>query len=191
VTIGSNFSDYNATTNPDGVRHFFWTYDNSTNPIKIVTYSSGVRANRTAVSTSTIENARTTAVCPLWKGAIIFSRNNKIYEFNPSTETLSAGAKIELEIGAVVKNMYYYNGQITIVYNIGEDCYIRNATYDGTTYKLTYYADINIGEKCITSCMNRGSIYWISTSGIFQYAGQSQLVKAYKFTTNAVCAYNK
>jgi hypothetical protein len=39
--------------------------------------------------------------------------------------------------------------------------------------------------------MNRGSIYWISTSGIFQYSGQSQLVKAYPFTTSAICAYNK
>lgn len=191
ITVGSNLLDYNATTNPEWVRHFFWTYDNSINPIKIVTYSSSLRSNRTAVSTSTIDNARTTAVCILWKWAIIFARNNKIYEFNPSTETLTAWAKIELEIGAVIQNIYYYNGQITIVYNIGNDCYIRNATYDGATYKLTYYADISIWEKCLSSTMNRGMIYWISTSGIHQYNGQSQLVKAYNFTTSAICAYNK
>lgn len=197
ISVGSNLSDYNSSTNPEWVRHFFFTYDNSTNPIKIVTYVASVRANRTAVNTSwwaspaNIVSSRCTAVCYLWKGAIIFARGNKIYEFNPDTETLTAGAKIELEIGAVVKNMHYYNGTITIVYNIGNDCYIRSATYDGTTYKLTYYADINKWEKCFSSTMNRGIVYWVSTSWIFQYSGQSQLVKAYTFTTSAVCSYNK
>lgn len=197
ITVGSNTLDYNSTTNPEWIRHFFFTYDNATNPIKIVTYSGWVRANHTAVNTSgwaspaNIVSNRCTAVCYLWKGAIIFARGNKIYEFNPDTETLTAGAKIELEIGAVVKNIYYYNGSITIVYNIGNDCYIRNATYDGTTYKLTYYSDINKWEKCLSSTMNRGIVYWVSTSGIFQYSGQSQLVKAYTLTTSAVCSYNK
>jgi len=87
--------------------------------------------------------------------------------------------------------LYYYNWTITIVYNIGNDCYIRNATYDGTTYKLTYYADINKWEKCISSTMNRGILYWVSTSWIFQYSGQSQLVKAYAISTSAKCSYNK
>lgn len=197
ITVWSNASDYNSSTNPEWLRHFFFTYDNSTNPIKIVTYSGWVRANRTAVNTSwwaspaNIVSNRCTAVCYLWKGAIIFARGNKIYEFNPDTETLTAGAKIELEIGAVVKNLYYYNWQITIIYNIGNDCYIRNATYDGTTYKLTYYADINVWEKCLSSTSNRGIIYWISTSGIFQYSGQSQIVKSYTLSSSSICAYSK
>lgn len=197
ITVGSNFSDYNVTTNPEWVRHFFFTYDNATNPIKIVAYAAGVRANRTAINTSgwaspaNIVSNRCTAVCYLWKGSIIFARWNKIYELNPDTETLTAGAKIELEIGAVVKNLYYYNWTITIVYNIGNDCYIRNATYDGVIYKLTYYADISIWEKCIASTMNRWILYWISTSGIFTYSGQSQLVKAYTFSTGTVCFYSK
>lgn len=197
LSVWSNISDYNATTNPEWVRHFFFTYDNATNPIKIVTYSGWVLANRTAVNTSwwaspaNIISSRCTAVCYVWKWSIIFARGNKIYEFNPDTEVLSAWAKIELEIGAVVKNLYYYNWQITIVYNIGNDCYIRNATYDGVTYKLTYYADISKWEKCLSSTMNRGMLYWLSTSGIFQYSGQSQLVKAYTFTTGAICSYNK
>lgn len=113
--MGSNFSDYNVTTNPEGIRHFFFTYNNSTNQIKIVARVAGVNANRTAVNTSggaspaNIVSNRCSAVCYLWKGSIIFARGNKIYEFNPDTETLTAGAKIELEIGAVVQNLYYYN----------------------------------------------------------------------------------
>ena len=197
ITVGSNFSDYNVTTNPEWIRHFFFTNNGSTNPIKIVARVAGVNANRTAVNTSgwaspaNIVSNSCTAVCYLWKGSIIFARGNKIYEFNPDTETLTAGAKIELEIGAVVKNLYYYNGQITIVYNIWNDCYIRNATYDGVIYKLTYYADINPGDKCLSSTINRWMLYWISTSGIFQYSGQSQLVKKYPFTSSAICAYSQ
>ncbi len=199
VTVGSNLSDYNITTNPEWVRHFFFTYDNSTNPIKEVWYVAGVRAVLHTINTSwwaapaDITSNRCTAVCSIWNGSIIFARGNKIYTINPSVATplVASGAKIELEIGAVVQNLYYYNWQITIVYNIGNDCYIRNATYDGTTYKLTYYADINPGEKCISSTMSRGVIYWVSTSGIFQYSGQSQLVKAYTITTSALCSYNK
>ena len=204
VTVGSNLSDYDATTNPEWVRHIFFTYNNSTNQIQTVWYDAWVRVLWTwanwipaPINTSwwaspaNIVNNRCTAVRFLWKWSIIFARGNKIYEFNPDTSTLTAGAKIELEIGAVVQNLYYYNWQITIVYNIGNDCYIRNATYDGTTYKLTYYADINPGEKCISSTMSRGVIYWVSTSGIFQYSGQSQLVKAYTLTTSAICSYNK
>ena len=52
ITVGSNLSDYNSTTNPEWVRHFFFTYDNATNPIKIITYVAWVRANRTAINTS-------------------------------------------------------------------------------------------------------------------------------------------
>ena len=96
ITVGSNLQNYNASTNPEGVRHFFFTYDNSINPIKIVTYVAGVRANSTVVNTSggaapanIVALYRTTAVCYLWKGAIIFARGNKIYEFNPDTEVLA------------------------------------------------------------------------------------------------------
>lgn len=199
ITVGSNLSDYNVTTNPEWIRHFFFTYDNATNPIKEIWYVAWARAVLHTINTSgwaapaDIASNRCTAVCYLWKWSIIFARGNKIYEINPSVATplIATGAKIELEIGAVVKNLYYYNWQITIVYNIGNDCYIRNATYDGVTYKLTYYADISPGDKCLSSAINRWMLYWISTSGIFQYSGQSQLVKAYPFTSSAICAYNK
>lgn len=198
ITVGSNLSDYNATTNPEWVRHIFFTYDNSTNPIKIVGYTSGSRAIIwTAISTSggaspaNIVSSRTTAVCYLWKGAIIFARGSKIYELNPETATLSSWAKVELPVGAVVKYITYQGGLINFVYTINNDTYIHGCTYDGTTYKLYPYSDKKAWEKCINATHDGWYIYWLSTSGIFQYSGTSQLVKKYAFTTSAVCAYGK
>lgn len=197
-TIGSNNLDYNATTNPEWLRHFFFQHDNSTNPIKVVGYAWWVRALLSTVNTSGgVSPAnipawlRTTAVCYLWKGAIIFARGSKIYEINPETTTLSTGAKIELPVGAVVKYITYQGGLINIVYTINNDTYIHGCTYDGTNYKLYPYADKTVWEKCLSAVANGALIYWISTSGIFIYNWTSQLVKKFTFTTSALCAYNK
>lgn len=197
ITVGSNFSDYNASTNPEWVRTFFFTYDNSTNPIKSVGYSWGLRAVLATINTSwgtspanIPANLRTTAVCYLWKGAIIFARGSKIYEFNPETSTL-VGVKIELPVGAVVKYLTYQWGLINIVYTINNDTFIHSATYDGTSYKLYPYSNIQKWEKAISCANNGNSIYFLSTNWIFQYSGTIQMVKKVAFTINAVCAYNK
>ena len=39
ITVWSNILDYNVATNPEWIRHIFFTSDNSTNPIKIVGYA--------------------------------------------------------------------------------------------------------------------------------------------------------
>lgn len=199
ITVGSNVSDYNSTTNPEGIRHIFFTYNNSTNQIKIVWYSGWTRAIIwSAINTSGWAAPanipalyRTTAVCYLWKGAIIFARGSKIYELNPETAVLSTWAKIELPVGAVVKYITYQGWLINIVYTINNDTFIHGCTYDWTNYKLYPYADKTVGEKCLSAVANGAFINWISTTGIFLYNWTSQLVKKVTFTTWAVCSYNK
>lgn len=204
ISVGSNLNDYNSTTNREGIRHFFFTYNNSTNPIKVVDYSWWVRALKTSINTSwwaspaDIVNARTSAACYLWEWAILFSRENKIYEFNPSTETVSTWwsapnnwAKIVLEIGAVVKNIYYHNWNILVIYTVNNDTKILAVSYNWTTYTNSNYVDVTKWEKCLCSAFDKWNLYWVSTSGIFVYNWSSQLVKAKTFTTSAVCSYNK
>lgn len=198
ITVGSNFTDYNATTNPEWVRTFFFTYNGTTNPISIVGYSWGVRAVLTTINTSgwaapanIVANLHPTAVCYLWKWAIIFSRGSKIYEINPETSTLSTWAKVDLPVGAVVKFISYQWGVINFVYTINNDTYVHSCTYDGTTYKLYPYASVEKWEKCISATTNGSSIYWLSTNGIFQFNGNNQFVRKYTLTTNARCSFNK
>lgn len=196
-TVGSNFQDYNITTNPEWVRHFFFTYNNSTNPIIIVGYSWGVRAIIwSSINTSWSAGQppawlRTTAVCYLWKGAMLFARGSKIYEVNPEAPTAPSWAKIDLPVGAVVKYITYQGWIINIVYTINNDTYIHGCTYDGISYKLYPYADKTAWEKCLSAVSNWAFIYWISTTWIFIYNGNSKLVKKFTFTTSAICSYNK
>lgn len=197
ITVWANLSDYNSSTNPEWVRTFFFTYDNSTNPIKSVGYSWGSRAVLSTINTSggsspanIPANLHTTAVCYLWKGAIIFARGSKIYELNPETSTL-VGVKIELSVGAVVKYITYQWGLINIVYAINNDTYIHSCTYDGTNYKLYPYSNVEKWEKAISCTNNGNSIYFLSTNWIFQYSGQIEMVRKVALTTNAVCSYNK
>lgn len=197
-TIGSNVSDYNSTTNPEWVRHIFFTHDWSTNPIKIVGYAGWVRAiiwssintSWWATPADIPASYRTTAVCYLWKWALLFARWSKIYELNPSTPSL-VWVKIELPIWAIVKYITYQGGLINIVYTINNNTYIHGCTYDGTSYKLYPSADKTVWEKCISAVANWGYIHWISTSGIFQYNWTSQFVKKFAFSSSAVCNYNK
>lgn len=199
ITVGSNNLDYNLTTNPEGVRHIFFTYDNATNPIKVVWYVGWVYAIIAPTASTSgwaapanIPSSRATAVCYLWAGAVLFARGNRIYEYNPSTQTLAAGGfKIELPIGAIVKNIYYFWGLIQIVYTIYNDTYIHGCSYNGTTYTLNTYADKTAGEKCLSSTVANNIIYWISTNGIFAFSWSSQLVKKYTFSSSAICSYNK
>lgn len=200
VSIGGNLSDYNSTSNPDGVRHFFFTQDGTNNPIKVVWYSAGSRAVLATINTSggaapadipAWFNNKVTAACYLWKGAIIFARGSKIYEVNPTTNILATGAKVELPIGASVKWIHYYNGFIYFVYTLNGSTYIHGCTYDGTNYKLTTYSDKKSGELCYSSWSDAGSIYWISSSGIFQFNGVSVLIKKLSLSSSARISYNK
>lgn len=198
ITLWVNVWDYNATTNPEWVRHFFFTYNAGTNPILVADYVWWVFTLKKTINTSAgvapadILDSHTRAVCYLWKWSILFARSNKIYELNPDTEALSAWwAKVELPVWAVVKYIYYYNWLINFVYTINNDTFIHWCTYDGTTFKLnTYYDKVN-WDKCLSAVWDRNNIYWISTSGIFQYQWTSQLVKKVTFWSSAVVSYYK
>lgn len=198
ITVWSNNLDYNSTTNPEWVRHIFFTYDNATNPIKVVWYSGGVYAIIAPTASTSwwsapanIVSWRTTAVCYIWAWALLFARWNKIYEYNPSTQVVSSGHKIELPLGAVVNNIYYYGWLIQIVYTIYNDTYIHGCSYQWSVYQLNTYAEKTSWEKCLSSTLSNNVIYWVSTGGIFAFTGTSQLVKKYSFSTDAICAYNK
>lgn len=213
ITVWSNSQDYNATTNPEWVRHLFFTYDNATNPIKVLGYSWWARTVLQTINTSgwaspaNIRNARTTAVAYVWTGAILFSRDNLIFEFNPWTNTLLTGAttptqnawaRIILEIGAVVKDIYYYSWQVVVLYNVGNTQ--KTTTYSVVPdssqpnwyyYRENAYIDKQIGNKCLDSVSNWQFIYWISPEWIWAYTWSSQLVKKLTLSSWAVCSYNK
>lgn len=201
LSVGSNTSDYNSSTNPEWVRHFFFSYNGSTNPVYVVWYSGWVRAALSNFNTSggaspadIVAVNRTTAVCYLWKGSAIFARGNKIYEINPSTATLSAGFKVELPLGAVVKAIYYTWGLIYFVYTISGniswtgDTYIHGCSYQEQVFTLYPNADKIPGEKCLSATLTPKGIMWISTTGIFLWG---QLLKKYTLSTSALCSYNK
>lgn len=212
-TVWSNLNDYNATTNPEWVRHFFFTFNNSTNPIKVIGYSGGARAVINTINTSggaspaDIRNSNTSAVVYLWEWAALFARDNLIFELNPSTNVISTGAttptqnawaRIILEIGARVKDMYYYNGQVVVIYTINNNTKITTFSIitdswapNGYYYRDNSYVDIQIWEKCLDSVYNGQFIYWISTGGIWVYNWASQLVKKLTLTSSAKCSYNK
>lgn len=85
VTTGSNLSDYNISTNPEGVKHIFFQNAN----IRNVVYSGGVRALKSSIATNakivfTVTGATTTTIGSTY--------TNNGQTFTPVYEILVGGA---------------------------------------------------------------------------------------------------
>jgi len=171
-SVGTSNDAYNATTNPAWLRHFFFMSSFAT--IEVANYDW---TSTTSINSAAILQKETTAVCYLWDGAMIFARQNFIYEVNPSALTLNTTAKVKLTQGAIVKYITYYNWLIQFVYTIGNDTYIQGCTYDWTTYTLNTYSDKTRWYKCISAVSDAWVIYWVSSGWVHMFSGQSQLVK--------------
>ena len=194
ISMWSNLSDYNSSTNPEWIRHIFFTYDWVNNYIKIVRKNSWSYIQEWAsISTSTLlpVTTRTTAVCYLWEWSLLFSRGNKIYELNPTTPAVpSTTPKVTLPLWAVVKKIFYFGWLVQFVYTIGSNTYIQGCSYDWTTFKLNTYHDDTLGVQCLDAVLNNNTIYWISRTGVYTYTGTSQIAKKFTLTSNAKCSYN-
>ncbi len=181
ITVGTDLSAYNETTNPKAMRHFFMPY----NAWRIV-YANYNGSTVGTIDVSAIAKLNVTWAYP-WameyvvKGSLLFSYGNNIFSLNPST-TVPVYTKIEIELPewAFVNFLRYYWGQLWIVYTKEgiNSTFIQWASYSGTAYTLnTYHVEVS-WQKCIWACSDSWVIYWVSETSInvFDWS-QNHIVK--------------
>lgn len=194
-------------SSPYEMRHFF--FPNGAGRIVYTNYNGTTIAT---IDTSTIPRMNDTASppwasCYLWKGALIFSYWNVIYDLNPSLNTPALPTeKIVLPNWARVQHLAYFWGMIWIIYQINwkSSTVIQWCTYDGVTYKLNNYNTEIAGQVCIGATTEASTIYWVSERSINEFNGAQNIVVKTLYErswindyfssqsggTENVCAYN-
>lgn len=180
ISVWSDSGAYDSTTNPRGIRHFFFGY--WTGKIVYTNYTGSTVSYVDVSATAEFWTAfwMVWACKYVWEWSLLVAYGNNIFTINPTvnTPTVNTTPILKLPRGAFVWNINYLNWLVHIIYTLdGDDnTYTYALSYDGTTYKGVNYALTIKGNKCIGSCNENNLMYWISSDSIHVFDGQQDTV---------------
>lgn len=125
---------------------------------------------------------------------VLFSNDNIIYEYDPSTPTTAPVNKNDkIPFGSKIIHLYFYNDILYVVTRKYNDTIIYSMQYansSGTTSYQIYNVDKNTGYTVLWAIGDGNSIYWVTSNYIMQFSGWvSQKVSTFGYQNNVAYAW--
>ena len=125
-----------------------------------------------------------TASCVVYND-ILYARGSFICKYDSVTNTsTSLASNVPILIGSTVKYMYFYNDMVHIVTVRGYDTIIYQVLYSSGGYGIYGKEEIK-GEVCVWAVGNGSIVYWITTTTIYWFSGNTSTFLRYIGTNNS------